>query len=228
MNTLNDIKLEIKNSKLQEKTISSNYTFKEYNLKAIKNLYIQDLRSTGTRRKGFVSGAIIGGMIDASIGDDSIVDGAIIGGLLGSSTGTYVSGNIYVTLQFFDNQTLNLKLDDESELMVLQEYAIKNHTIESSHLEKTVEIIEIDKKHFKQSRMNQRLLYGFLMVIAVLISYLLTHIDLASNSKDNPIDQYSSALLNTQFTGLIPMIMFTLAIYMLFNAGGQVKRKQRK
>lgn len=228
MRTLDDNTLVIKNSKLEERTISSNYTFKEYNLKAIKNLYIQDLRSTGTRRKGFVSGAIIGGMIDASIGDDSIVDGAIIGGLLGSSTGTYVSGNIYVTLQFFDNQTLNLKLDYESELMVLQEYAIKNHTIENSNLEKTVEIIEIDKKHFKQSRMNQRLLYGFLMVIAVLISYLLTHIDLASNSKDNPIDQYSSALLNTQFTGLIPMIMFTLAIYMLFNAGGQVKRKQRK
>lgn len=228
MNTLNDIKLEIKNSKLQEKTISSNYTFKEYNLKAIKNLYIQDLRSTGTRRKGFVSGAIIGGMIDASIGDDSIVDGAIIGGLLGSSTGTYVSGNIYVTLQFFDNQTLNLKLDDESELMVLQEYAIKNHTIESSHLEKTVEIIEIDKKHFKQSRMNQRLLYGFYMIVATLIMYFLTHMDHVTSSKDNPIDQYSSALLNTQFTNLIPMIMFTIAIYMLFNAGGQVKRKKDK
>lgn len=95
-------------------------------------------------------------------------------------------------------------------------------------MEKTVEIIEIYKKHFEQSRMNQRLLYGFYMIVATLIMYFLTHMDHVTSSKDNPIDQYSSALLNTQFTNLIPMIMFTIAIYMLFNAGGSKKEKKDK
>lgn len=192
MQTLKGYELEIKGSRLQENVILDNYTKKIYNLKALKNLYIQDLRTNKRRSSGFVTGAIIGGMIDGSVGDDTIIDGAIIGGLLGSTTSTYVSGNIYATLQFFDNMTLNVQIDDDSELMRLQEFAIKNHTIENSQLEKSLEIVHIDKKISNSTLIAARIYSLVVIAVGVAIGSINHFIEFDIVKDNSPMSEAAS------------------------------------
>lgn len=223
MQTLTGHSLELKGTQLHENIISDNFTQKRYNLKAIKNLYIQDLRTTNRRTKGFVTGAIIGGMIDSSIGDDSIIDGAIIGGLLGSSTSNYVTGNIYVTIQFYDNQTLNVQIDNDSELMILQEYAIKNHNDENSKLLDSLVIVNIDKKVFNSTLNASRITSLFTIFWAVIIGVMNHYsvFDIKTNELE-PITNLSIALASPFIISCLSMLAFAVGVYQFFNAGGKV------
>lgn len=172
MRALSGERLDLEKDKIVESVISEEFTLGYYNLRALKNIFVQDLRTKESITDGLITGAIIGGMIDGSVGDDSIIDGAIIGSLLFSSKEEYVIGNIYVTLQFFDGQTLNLKLDDEAELIVLQDCAIKNHSDANSNIEKTRDIIQLDKK-FEEKNDLQALVILLLMFIVLLVHVFL-------------------------------------------------------
>lgn len=221
MHDLKGYELEIKDSKLQENVISDNYTKKIYNLKALKNLYIQDLRTNKRRSSGFVTGAIIGGMIDGSVGDDTIIDGAIIGGLLGSTTSTYVSGNIYATLQFFDNMTLNVQIDDDSELMRLQEFAIKNHTIENSQLEKSLEIVHIDKKIFNSTLIAARIYSLIVIAVGVAIGSINHFIEFDIVKDNSPMSEAASLMASPFILGILSILIITFGVKMFFSVGGQ-------
>lgn len=221
MQTLEGYELEIKGSKLQENVISDNYTKKIYNLKALKNLYIQDLRTNKRRSSGFVTGAIIGGMLDSSVGDDTIIDGAIIGGLLGSTTSNYTSGNIYATLQFFDNATLNVQIDDDSELMRLQEYAIKNHTIENSQLEKSLEIVNIDKKIFNSTQTAAKIYSLIVIVVGVALGSINQFMSFDIVKDNSPMSQAASSMASPFVLSILSVFIIAFGVKMFFTAGGQ-------
>lgn len=172
MRTLSGERLDLEKDKILKSVISKEFTLEYYNLRALKNIFVQDLRTKESNIDGLITGAIIGGMIDGSVGDDSVVDGAVLGSLLFSSKDEYVIGNIYVTLQFFDGQTLNLKLDDEAELIVLQDYAIKNHSKKSLNVGTTRDIIQLDKKSEEKNDL-QALIISLLMFIVLLIDVFL-------------------------------------------------------
>lgn len=229
MQTLSGYELEIKRNRLYENVISDDFKQKRYNLKALKNLYIQDLRTTKSRKNGFITGAIVGGIIDSSIGDDSIVDGLLIGGLLGSSFGDYQTGSIYATLQFFDNLTLNIKLDNEEELIHLQEFAIKNHDKGNVVSIKSLEIVDIDKQIFNSTQNISRL-RGIFMISAALIIALLNHYSIFEfkSKVDTPMGDLASNLGSPFLITILVVIMFTMGVFQLLNAGGQAIVKKQK
>ncbi len=167
MRALNGQRLDLVDDKIVESVISKECTLNYFNLSALKNIFIQDMRIKKSDSSGFITGAVIGGLIDNSVGDDSIVDGAIVGGLLLSSTEDYVEGNIYATLQFFDGKILSVKFDNDSELAVLQDYAIKNHSIKSSSNEESSGVFQFDKKLIERGE-----LYTIITLVLMVITFI--------------------------------------------------------
>lgn len=229
MQTFDGINLELKRNRLYENSVSEDFKQKRYNLKALKNLFIQDFRIINNRRSGFITGAIVGGVIDSSIGDDSIVDGMLIGGLLGSSTRTYQTGNIYVTLQFFDNFTLNVKLANEEELILLQEFAIKNHDKGDEVSIKSLEVVDIDKKIFSTTQNTQRF-RGLFAILSAIIIAVLNHFSILDfkSSSDTPMGDLASNLSGPFLITCLTVLLFTVGFFQLVNAGGRAIEKKQK
>lgn len=111
-------------------------TIKEWDLIQLETLMTVDsLRDDETRklathknrkRKNIALGAVIGGVIDASAGDDSIVDGILLGALFGAfSTSSPTNPKAQVALIFSDGAHLAVEVSKD-EYTQLQVFAKAN------------------------------------------------------------------------------------------------------
>lgn len=102
----------------------------EWDLEALQAIVVTDTSADDKRRRdakhaaevrdGAAAGAVIGGMVDASSGDDGIVDGVLIGALFGAaSAGAPGEETAHIGLIFSDGSSLPVEVD-RSEFTQLQ------------------------------------------------------------------------------------------------------------
>lgn len=111
----------------------------EWDLEALQTIVVTDTSANDKRRRdakhatdvrdSAVTGAVIGGVVDASSGDDGIVDGVLIGALFGAvSAGAPGKETAHIGLIFSDGSSLPVEVD-RSEFTRLQTIlAAKNVT----------------------------------------------------------------------------------------------------
>lgn len=111
----------------------------EWNLDALRTIVVTDTSADDKRRRdakhaadvrdGAAAGAVIGGVVDASSGDDGIADGVLIGALFGAAcAGAPGKETAHIGLIFSDGSSLPVEVD-RSEFTRLQTIlAAKNVT----------------------------------------------------------------------------------------------------
>lgn len=94
----------------------------EWDLEALQTIVVTDTSADDKRRReakhaaevrdGAAAGAVIGGMVDASSGDDGIVDGVLIGALFGAvSAGAPGKETAHIGLIFSDGSSIPVEVD---------------------------------------------------------------------------------------------------------------------
>ena len=129
------------------------------------------------RRSGnIVMGAIVGGLLDGSEGDDSIVDGALLGAAFGAvATSGPESATAKVGLLFSDNESLTVEVDAD-EYSQLQTIAEQNARRGQFNNESSAKETPLTKDDMDRTLTNRALRQLKILLIAAVVIALGTSI----------------------------------------------------
>lgn len=106
-------------------------TVTSWNLKALDSINVVDSINDDRQRKevafkrkrknNVLTWALVGGLVDASSGDDSIIDGVLLGGMFGyASSGSVEKPEARILLTFTNGDKLGVIVDQDELLQVLE------------------------------------------------------------------------------------------------------------
>ncbi|AGQ12288.1 hypothetical protein ABTC85_15495 [Acinetobacter baumannii] len=155
-----------------------NGTVASWNLKALDSIHVIDsinddqkrneIAFKRKRKNNVITWALIGGVLDASSGEDSILDGVLLGGLFGyASSGSVEKPEASILLTFTNGDKLGLYVN-QNELLKIMEVQQEDNLIDGKKIGNlTVEQQQIVIESRRNDEFFNQLLAAVIMLIGI-------------------------------------------------------------
>ncbi|WP_336767057.1 MULTISPECIES: hypothetical protein [Acinetobacter] len=196
-----------------------NGTISTWNLSALDSINVIDSINDDKTRKeiafkrkrknNVITWAVIGGILDASSGDDSILDGVLLGGLFGlASSGSAKEPEASILLTFTNGDKLGL-IVNKTELLKLMEIPQQENIIDG----KTVRVLSNkEQNQVIESRRSNELTNQLVMVMLGMVAIGIFNLFFGEDIKEL---NHGSLLLS--LANIVSMIVF--ALHVMYVAG---------
>ncbi|WP_334070000.1 hypothetical protein [Acinetobacter colistiniresistens] len=207
-----------------------NGTISTWNLSALDSINVIDSINDDKTRKeiafkrkrknNVITWAVIGGILDASSGDDSILDGVLLGGLFGlASSGSAKEPEASILLTFTNGDKLGL-IVNKTELLKLMEIPQQENIIDG----KTVRVLSNkEQNQVIESRRSNELTNQLVMVMLGMVAIGIFNLFFGEDIKEL---NHGSLLLS--LANIVSMIVFALHVMYVVGIFGKKSDEEYK